>query len=125
MSKRNPKTGKLQMSRRKKLLFAGFATLFGITLLEGFATWFAVGSDLVKNWKQPVQVGVLSEERHCEYDNEFGWANKPETVIADFYGPGRTISVRHFKTLIQKRFSWMRNSTTTARRETASSPKHW
>ncbi len=93
MSKLSPKTGKLKMSWRKKLLFASLATLFGITLLEGFATWFAVGSDLVKNWKQPIQVGVLSEERHCEYDKEFGWANKPGTVIADFYGPGQTISI--------------------------------
>lgn len=93
MSKQSLKAGKLKMSRRKKLLFAGLAALFGVTLLEGFATWFAVGSDLVQNWKQPAQVGVLSEERHCQYDEEFGWANKPETVIADFYGPEMTISI--------------------------------
>jgi hypothetical protein len=86
---------KLQISVGKKIVFAFAGSILGLCVVEGFATGAAISLELWTQWSERPKVVNLREESHCQYDEELGWINKPDTTIADFYGPGLNISINH------------------------------
>lgn len=82
-------------SRWRKIGFACAATVIGLILLEGSVSLAWIAIDLAGLWSSGQRVEVLKEETHCQYDSEIGWINKPDTVVEDHYGPGRTITINH------------------------------
>lgn len=86
---------KRQISVWKKTVFAVIGSILGLCVVEGFATGAAISLELWTQWSERPKVVNLREESHCQYDEELGWINKPDTTIADFYGPGLNISINH------------------------------
>lgn len=80
-------------SPRRKLLFASLATVLGLIFLEGLLNAVWVVCSLVSLWSTGPRVAELKEEYHCEYDSELGWINRPGVQLADFYGPGKSITI--------------------------------
>jgi len=62
-------------------------SLLVLCALEGAASWFGFGYDLVRNSRP-----ALAERAHTEYDPELGWVSRPGERVADLYGPGRGLS---------------------------------
>jgi hypothetical protein len=61
--------------------------LLVLCALEGAASWFGFGYDLVRNARP-----ALAERAHTEYDPELGWVSRCNERAADLYGPGRGLS---------------------------------
>ena len=83
------------VSTGKKIVFAFVGSILGLCIIEGFATSTAICLELWTQWSERPKVVNLREESHCQYDEELGWINKPDTTLADFYGPGLSISINH------------------------------
>lgn len=62
-------------------------SLLVLCALEGAASWFGFGYDLVRNARP-----ALAERAHTEYDPELGWVSRRDERAADLYGPGRSLS---------------------------------
>ncbi len=77
----------------KKTVFAFIGSILGLSIIEGFATGTAICIELWTQWSDRPKVVNLREESHCQYDEELGWINKPDTTVSDFYGPGQDISI--------------------------------
>ncbi len=80
--------------RLKLALFAVIATVFGLILLEGLASlmWLAVDARAFVRARPTIQSARL-EEHHSQHDAQLGWRHIPGKRIADFYGPGATITI--------------------------------
>jgi hypothetical protein len=78
---------------RKRIAFGALATVLILALLEGLASGVWIVCDLIGLFSGAPRVAELKEDSHCQYDEVLGWVNKPKTRIADFYGPGRTITI--------------------------------
>ena len=80
--------------RLKLVLFGVVATLVGLLLLEGMlsALWLVVDARAFRSSRPTIQ-GERLEERHSEHDEKLGWRHVPGKRIADFYGPGASITI--------------------------------
>ncbi|MDJ0847141.1 MAG: hypothetical protein QNK04_02045 [Myxococcota bacterium] len=69
-----------------------FAFLLAVTallfLFEGLASFALFAEALVTGEPE-----VVAERRHTRYDAGLGWVNEPGFHDADFYGPGRALSI--------------------------------
>lgn len=77
----------------KRIGFAALAVTLILIFLEGLLSVVWVAIDVSSVLSSGPRVEVLREEYHCEYDQELGWVNKPDTAIQDFYGEGRSITI--------------------------------
>ncbi|MBX3411627.1 MAG: hypothetical protein KF708_02825 [Pirellulales bacterium] len=81
------------MKLRRRLLWASIATLLGLAIVEGLLHlyWQWAGDDATRP-ESPRAVEFM-EDFHARHDADLGWAHIPGKQIADFYGPGRHITI--------------------------------
>ena len=77
----------------KRLAYSLVAMLLVLIVLEGVLSAIQVTLEVGSLFSAGPRVAELKEEFHCQYDEELGWVNRPQTRIEDFYGPGRTITI--------------------------------
>ncbi|MCB1056153.1 MAG: SGNH/GDSL hydrolase family protein [Acidobacteria bacterium] len=81
------------MSLAKKLLFAAIAAALGLVFLEGLASFAWLIPDYQRFRADQPKAAEFKEESHSRYDPDLGWVHVPGKHIADFYGPGRDITI--------------------------------
>lgn len=89
-----PSAAEERPGRFKLALFGVIATVAVLMFLEGFLSlvWLAVDAREFRRTRPTIQAERL-EERHSRHDPTLGWRHVPDKRIADFYGPGATITI--------------------------------
>lgn len=81
------------MKRHKRFLFTIVAIVLGLALLEGSLQlfWLVAGGDSPP--ATAPRAVEFKEDFHARHDADLGWAHIPGKHLADFYGPGRHITI--------------------------------
>jgi hypothetical protein len=74
--------------RLRSALFAMLSLMLALAFLEGISSCGLFAHDLLARWRWP-----LPERQHTAYDPELGWVSRPDTVIEDLYGRGRSVTI--------------------------------
>ncbi|MBI1784677.1 SGNH/GDSL hydrolase family protein [Candidatus Sumerlaeota bacterium] len=80
-------------SRGKKAIFGILAAVLLLFCAEGILNIVFLGVDFQKFRTSGPRAVQFKEESHSHYDPELGWTHLPGKRIANFYGPGKNITI--------------------------------
>lgn len=78
---------------RRRIVFAAFACLAGLLLLEGLLSFLWLAHDYVSFTRSAEPFETLREDLHCAHDPEIGWVNIPGARVEGIYGPGLDLTI--------------------------------